>query len=147
MYQYRMSTSSTRTNSPQTNLRRLRRLLTDAMEAAEETPAICIRIRKRREELYERDKEIAVRERRKNEFSQERLAQKIGVSLKAYRSYEAFREPPREKRRRIAVALELPENFFDPAEISEQVRQVVREELGEVLPILRRLEALLADEG
>jgi transcriptional regulator with XRE-family HTH domain len=132
-----MTTASTPTKSPQTKLRTLRRLLEETMTQAGQTPPICFRIRELRERL---------KDQQGGEYSQEKVAQRVGVSLKAYRAYEDFREPNADKRRRIALALGQPEDYFEPHEVTEQVREVVREELSDVLETLRRLEARQRDE-
>ena len=86
MYAYLMSTSSTHTKEPQTEMRKVRTFLDDLM-AGVRTPPICRRIRELREERFERDKQPARDGRRANQFSQEALAQRVGVSLKAYRAH------------------------------------------------------------
>lgn len=130
MYAYQMSTSSTRTKEPQTEMRKLRTFIDDLM-AGVRTPPICRRIRELREERFERDKQAAREERRANRFSQEAVAQRVGVSLKAYRAYEDTREPDYERRQQIALALDLPEDFFEGQVSSSQELRDLREELSE----------------
>ncbi len=104
---------------------------------AGEPPAICRRIRRLRDSL---------KEQFGSDFSQESVARRVGISLKAYRAYESFREPRGERLKQIAVALGQDEDYFSRADVTEEVRQVVREELRAVLASLARLEAALSAE-
>lgn len=136
-----MSTSSTRTNSPQTNLRNVRKLLRQVMEAADQhegndVPVICQRVRQLREKQVDEDGKV---------LSQEKAAQRLSLSLKAYRAYELFREPSRRRLRDIALAFGETEDYFERLEINEEVREVVREELSPLLEALRRLEKRLPE--
>lgn len=104
-----MRTSSARSESPQTVLRKLRTFLDEAMAEAGRTPPICARIRATRDAL----KDAQTTTERRSFFSQEKVAQRVGVSLKAYRAWEKDREPNYERRRAIARALELDEDYFE----------------------------------
>jgi transcriptional regulator with XRE-family HTH domain len=108
------------------------------MAAAEETPPISRRIRETREHQFDENG---------RKLSQEKVAQRLGLSLKAYRAYETFREPNAQRLRQIARALGQPDDYFAHSEITEEVRQVVREELSELVSALRRLEARLEGEA
>lgn len=138
MYAYQMSTSSTRTKDPQTEMRKVRTFLDDLM-AGVRTPPICRRIRELREERFELDKQAAREERRANRFSQEAMAQRVGVSLKAYRAYEDTREPDYERRQAIAAALDLPDDFFENQISQSQELQDLRGELAEVRGLVEEL--------
>jgi DNA-binding XRE family transcriptional regulator len=138
MYAYQMSTSSTRTKDPQTEMRKVRTFLDDLM-AGVRTPPICRRIRELREERFELDKQAAREERRANRFSQEAMAQRVGVSLKAYRAYEDTREPDYERRQAIAAALDLPDDFFENQVSQSQELQDLRGELAEVRGLVEEL--------
>lgn len=141
--QYRMSTSSTRSESPQTSLRKLRRLLVECMEGS--APPICARIRETRERLKEDGKRRGGHAAAK-EFSQEQVAHRVGVSLKAYRAYESTREPGYERRRAIARALGLNEDHFETERPEEErLRQIVQEELVDVREAVERIEKILAE--
>lgn len=137
-----MSTSSTRTESSQTKTRKVRKLLLDLMAEAgdltNDVPAICRRVRELRESIT--DEETG------KKLSQEKAASLLGLTLKGYSAYEHHREPTRARLREIAVAFGQPADYFERAEISEEVREAVREELLPLLDALRRLEARLQDE-
>jgi transcriptional regulator with XRE-family HTH domain len=102
-------------------------------------PPICERIRELRDERFERDKEDARRERRPNRFSQEAMAHRVGVSLKAYRAYEETREPDYGRRRAIALALELPEDYFESQVSRSQEIRDLREEVAVVREMVEEL--------
>ena len=96
-------------------------------------PAICRRIREVRE--------------RSLGISQEEAARRLGISLKAYRAYETFREPKISRLRQIAAAFGLDETFFAgspvpvPVPADDRDRQARRHE--ELLTRLERQEELL----
>ena len=77
------------------------------------------------------------REREKAGLTQEEVARRMNMSLTGYRKYERGpREPKPERLREIAVALELPENYFfgggvDTVLLQEQV-QDLQEQLHEL---------------
>jgi transcriptional regulator with XRE-family HTH domain len=119
-------------------MRKVRTFLDDLM-AGVRTPPICRRIKELREQRFELDKQAARDERRANRFSQEAMAQRVGVSLKAYRAYEDSREPDYDRRRAIALALELPDDFFEGQISQSQELQDLRGELAEVRGLVEEL--------
>lgn len=127
-------TSSTRTESPQTIVRKLRTFLDEQMAEAALIPPICGRIRATRDDL---------KDRYGNEYSQEKVAARTGVSLKAYRAYETFREPNYERRQAIARALNLDPDYFESgaslARVEEQYASLL-DGLERVEDRLRSLE-------
>jgi transcriptional regulator with XRE-family HTH domain len=98
--------------------------------AAADAPALCRRIR---------DARLSVAR-----ISQEEAARRLGLSLKAYRAYELFREPSIRRVREIANAFGLHErNLLDddwrePADAAFEHR--MDEELLELRTRLSRLE-------
>lgn len=135
-----MSMSSTRTRSPQTNLRSLRKLLSECMA---DPPPICAWIRTTRVELRDKARAEGGQEAA-SYFSQEKVAQRVGVSLKAYRAFESFREPNYERRLAIARALGLKESYFEAdGDREDRMREIVREELAGIRDDVERIERLL----
>jgi transcriptional regulator with XRE-family HTH domain len=101
--------------------------------SAVDAPALCRRIRAAR---------LGVAH-----VSQEEAARRLGLSLKAYRAYELFREPSIRRLRQIAHAFGLEEDYFlasngDDAEATAFEHQV-RAELREIKARLDRLEHVL----
>lgn len=140
LYQYLMTTSSTRTPSPQTTARSLRKLLIGYMESP---PPICAWIRGTRDRLKE-EARIDGGATAATEFSQEAVARRIGVTLKAYRAWETNREPNRARRRQIARALGLEEDYFEATRQDEDLlRAMVHEEVSELRAQMGRIEKLL----
>lgn len=135
-----MSTSSARTERPQTQARILRRLR--RYMAEQFAPPVCARIRATRERLKQEALEAGGREAAR-EFSQERVAQRVGLSLKAYRAYEAAREPQWARRREIARALGLDENYFEVGAEDQRVTRLA----GEVEELRGLLERVLEARG
>lgn len=87
-------------------------------------PELCTRIRHVRERVLG--------------ISQEEAARRLGLSLKAYRAYETFREPKISRLRQLAVAFGLEEtHFLDP-----ESRAHSKDELDDTLA--RRHEELVA---
>jgi transcriptional regulator with XRE-family HTH domain len=112
------------------------------MDAA--APPICARIRETRERLRDEAKAQGGPEAAK-EFSQEQVAHRVGVSLKAYRAYEDFREPDYERRKAIAKALGFSEDYFEIHQPEDaRFRQIVQEELEGVRDAVERIEDLLS---
>lgn len=101
---------------------------------AAEAPVLCRRIR---------DARLRVAH-----ISQEEAARRVGLSLKAYRAYEVFREPSIRRLREIALAFGLEENYFvvtngsDPG--SAALEHKVDAELREIKTRLERLERTVA---
>lgn len=116
-----MSTSSTRTSRPQTNLRNVRKLLASYMAAAEQ-PELCRRIRVERERLRD-DWKAEHPGEKGNPYTQEALARRLTLTLKAYRAYEDQREPSRSRAREIARELGLPEDHFDGSDSMVALRE------------------------
>lgn len=101
--------------------------------SAVEAPALCRRIRAAR---------LGVAH-----VSQEEAARRLGLSLKAYRAYELFREPSIRRLREIARAFGLEEDYFLAANGGETeltaFEQQVRAELREIKARLDQLERAL----
>jgi transcriptional regulator with XRE-family HTH domain len=101
---------------------------------AAEAPALCRRIREARLNSAH--------------VSQEEAARRLGLSLKAYRAYEVFREPSIRRLREIARAFGLDENHFlvsnGSALGSAAFERKVEAELREIKTRLERLERALA---
>jgi transcriptional regulator with XRE-family HTH domain len=100
---------------------------------AADAPALCRRIR---------DARLSVAH-----ISQEEAARRLGISLKAYRAYEVFREPSIRRLREIARAFGLDEEHFvasDGDSGSAAFEQKVQAELREINARLDRLERALA---
>jgi transcriptional regulator with XRE-family HTH domain len=101
---------------------------------AAEAPPLCRRIRDARLNFAH--------------VSQEEAARRLGLSLKAYRAYEVFREPSIRRLREIARAFGLDEDYFlvtdgsDPG--SAAFERKVEAELREIKTRLERLERALA---
>lgn len=106
---------------------------------ASPTPPICARIRELRLERFEQDKEAQRREQRANRFSQEAIAQRVGVTLKAYRAYEEYREPDYERRQAIAAALDLPTDYFEGQLTRSQEYHALQEEVSAVREMVEEL--------
>lgn len=101
--------------------------------SAADAPALCRRIRDARLKVAH--------------ISQEEAARRLGISLKAYRAYEVFREPSLRRLREIARTFGLGEEYFlaangDPG--SSAFEQKVQTELREIKARLERLERALA---
>lgn len=142
MYPYMLGTSSARTNAAATERRILLKLR--AALAEQFAPPICARIKATRERLKHEAMEAGGREAAR-EFSQERVAQKLHLSLKAYRAYEKNREPHHQRRQDIARALGLDPDYFevtvrdaDSERLSELERRAAEqaEKLDRILEIL-----------
>ncbi len=72
-------------------------------------------------------------------ISQEEAARRLGVSLKAYRAYETYREPKMSRLRQIAVAFGLEgTHFLEPSTRPQNPDDDLRDELA------RRHEELIA---
>lgn len=145
MYAYPMSMSSTRTASPQTKLRSLRKLLNECMTTP---PPICAWVRATRTELKDKAKAEGGQEAA-SYFSQEKVAARVGVSLKAYRAFEDYREPSYERRLAIARALGLREDYFEVGEAGVEVAALQRrlaEEVDRLSGLNDRLEARLGEQ-
>lgn len=101
---------------------------------AADAPALCRRIR---------DARLSVAH-----ISQEEAARRLGLSLKAYRAYEVFREPSIRRLREIAGAFGLDEDYFLASDGADgetaAFEQRVRAELREIKSRLDRLEQILA---
>jgi transcriptional regulator with XRE-family HTH domain len=101
--------------------------------SAVDAPALCRRIRAARLNVAH--------------VSQEEAARRLGLSLKAYRAYELFREPSVRRLREIAKAFGLEEDYFlaanDGATGAAAFEQQVRAELEEIRARLDRLEQSL----
>lgn len=124
-----MGTASAGTNLTATERRTLRRLR--ALLAEQFVPPICAQIRAARERLRQEalargDREAA------REFTQERIAQKIHLTTKAYRAYEEHREPKLHRRQEIARALGLDASYFESAAADSRQQEIalLREELA-----------------
>jgi transcriptional regulator with XRE-family HTH domain len=101
--------------------------------SAADAPALCRRIR---------DARLSVAH-----ISQEEAARRLGISLKAYRAYEVFREPSVRRLREIARAFGLDEEYFVASNGdrgSAAFEQKVQAELREIKARLDRLERALA---
>lgn len=106
-------------------------------------PPICAWIRATRTELKEKAQAEGGQEAA-SFFSQEKVAARVGVSLKAYRFFEKTREPSYERRLAIARALGLKEDYFEAdGENEERMREIVREELAGLRGDVDRIERLL----
>ena len=68
------------------------------MPEAPDVPALCREIRHVRQNVAG--------------ISQEEAARRVGVSLKAYRAYETFREPKLRRLRQLEAAFRLEEDYF-----------------------------------
>lgn len=101
-------------------------------------PPICRRIRATRERLKQ-EAEAEGGRAAASEFSQEKVAQRVGVSLKGYRAYERTREPGYARRRQIAAALGLDSEYFegDVATGLEDLRAELAALRGEVAQLRR----------
>src|SRR5919197_1149611 len=101
--------------------------------SAANAPPLCRRIRSARLSVAQ--------------ISQEEAARRLGISLKAYRAYEVFREPSVRRLREIARAFGVDEEYFlasDGDEESSAFEQKVQAELREIKARLERLERALA---
>jgi transcriptional regulator with XRE-family HTH domain len=104
--------------------------------SAADAPALCRRIR---------DARLSVAH-----ISQEEAARRLGLSLKAYRAYEVFREPSIRRLREIAEAFGLGEEHFlgsngNESELgSPAFERKIEAELREIKTRLERLERALA---
>jgi transcriptional regulator with XRE-family HTH domain len=102
--------------------------------SAADAPALCRRIREARLRVAH--------------ISQEEAARRLGLSLKAYRAYEVFREPSIRRLREIAAVFGLAEEHFlegngsDPG--SAAFEHKVEAELREIGTRLDRVERALA---
>jgi transcriptional regulator with XRE-family HTH domain len=86
---------------------------------------------------------------RGNPFTQEQVAQRIGITLSAYGRFERTREPNLARLRQIAVALGLDEDYFLPsgdltaatARVEAEADRLRRQgdELAQLLETLRAL--------
>lgn len=77
-------------------------------------------------------------------ISQEEAARRLGLSLKAYRAYEVFREPKLRRLRQIAAGFGLDEDFFLRPEGEERdSRNNFEAELEALSRRVERLEQLL----
>jgi transcriptional regulator with XRE-family HTH domain len=102
-------------------------------------PELCRRIRAERKRL--KDEWAAAHPGdRGNPYTQEAMAHKLELSLKAYRAYEADREPSRPRTREIARALDLPEDHFDQGSL-DALRAEVSELRGLVELVLEEVRA------
>jgi transcriptional regulator with XRE-family HTH domain len=101
--------------------------------SAVDAPALCRRIRAARLNVAH--------------VSQEEAARRLGLSLKAYRAYELFREPSVRRLREIATAFGLDEDYFLAPNGGDSrptaFEQQVRAELEEIRARLDRLEQSL----
>jgi transcriptional regulator with XRE-family HTH domain len=81
-------------------------------------------------------------------ISQEEAARRLGLSLKAYRAYELFREPSVRRLREIALAFGLDEEHFLASNGTENARSghehKLEAELQELKTRLERVERALA---
>jgi transcriptional regulator with XRE-family HTH domain len=85
----------------------------DLMKASER-PAICQRIKAVRTQRMA-DWDLEHPGERGNPYTQEQVAQRIGITLGAYGQFERTREPNLARLRQIAVALFLDEDYFLPS--------------------------------
>jgi transcriptional regulator with XRE-family HTH domain len=104
---------------------------------AAEAPALCRRIRDARLNVAH--------------VSQEEAARRLGLSLKAYRAYEVFREPSIRRLRAIAEAFGLDEAYFLTSNGADHgsaaFERKVEAELREIKARLERLERAFARRG
>jgi transcriptional regulator with XRE-family HTH domain len=54
-----------------------------------------------------------LKEQHPSEFSQEKVAARVGVTIKTYGAWERYREPNYERRRAIAEAMYLAPDYFE----------------------------------
>lgn len=130
------------------------------MEAAgnkPEIPAISLRIRKARERKHDEWSAEHGTERG-SPYTQEAMARTIGLSLSGFGNLERGKtEPKLQRLRQIAVALGFDEDYFSPtgdlasatARVEAEADRLgeIREELQELLPLLRSLAAERAQPG
>ena len=94
------------------------------------SPELCQEIRRTREQVVG--------------ISQEEAARRLGISLKAYRAYESFREPKLARLRQLAAAFGLEEDYFI-REATQTHRELPSEFLDEIASqheeVVRRLDA------
>jgi transcriptional regulator with XRE-family HTH domain len=110
----------------------------------ETPPPICAFIRETRERLKEEAKAEGGLDAA-HEFSQEAVARRVGpkgLSLKAYRAYEKDREPGFARRREIAVALGLKEDYFEGDGSLSALRNRLEDGLDRLEELLERFEGL-----
>ena len=98
-----------------------------AVEEKPEKPPLCAWIQQTREHL--KDQWAAESGgARGNPFTQEAVAQRIGVTLKAYNLWENKREPKPRRLREIATALGLTDDYFLPTvDLASATARVVAE--------------------
>lgn len=144
MYQYLMSTSSTlprKTATERRTLRRLRALLVEQF-----APPICAQIKSKRKAL--RDDALARGNKDKaRDLTQEGMARRLHLSLRAYRFYEKDREPSYTRRLQIAKALGLAADYFETVKNSPSTGEMeaLRGELAAVRGEMAGLHSDLAE--
>jgi transcriptional regulator with XRE-family HTH domain len=109
-------------------------------------PPVCARIRETRERLKEEAKAQGGATAAK-EFSQEQVAHRVGVSLKAYRAFEDFREPSYDRRQAIAKALGFSEDYFEMSGQVEAAQARLEAKVDELGTLLAKLDARLAGQA
>jgi transcriptional regulator with XRE-family HTH domain len=115
------------------------------MEAAEQQglPAICLRIRKTRRELFDRWAAENPNEQGMNPYSQEQVASRVGITRNAYRAFERRREPSLARLRQIAAALGLDDDYFSPRADRASVTARLEAEADRYAEMNDRLQALI----
>jgi transcriptional regulator with XRE-family HTH domain len=144
MYQYLMSTSSTLTRKTATERRTLRRLR--ALLVEQFAPPVCARIRAKREAV--RQEALARGDKDKaRDYTQEGMARRLHLSLRAYRAYEKDREPSYSRRLAIARSLGLPSDYFETVKASPGIEEMesLRQELAAVRGEMAGLHSEVAD--
>jgi len=134
--------------APSSDVRKVRRLLADLMEQADdarEVPAICARIRKAREAITDpKTGETLAQEEVARRISAVATNKRDRISARAYGDLERWREPTQRRLRQIAVALELPEDYFMPSADVAQATAKLEAEVDRLHGLGDGLEELLA---
>lgn len=107
-----MDSASTHTPTGETSARIFRTFWGQLED--QDTPALCLRIRSARERLQEQWKATHPGERG-NPYTQEKVANRMGITTGAYGAFERYREPDMQRQREIAAALGLDEDYFSPS--------------------------------
>jgi transcriptional regulator with XRE-family HTH domain len=144
-----MGRASTDSDATATNVRNLRKLLDAAMSRAadSQTPAICVRVRKTREQLKQQWQADHPGELG-NPFTQEKVASRIGVTTKTYRSWEGQpaehpTEPSLMRLREIAGALGLDADYFSPTADLASVTARLEAEADRLTETNQQVQSLL----
>lgn len=102
-------------------------------------PPICVRIRSTRIRLMEEARALKGPDAAR-EYTQENVAHRVGVTTFTYRSYEKQTEPNYRRRRQIAKAFGLAEEYFEgDTEDAERIKKLFQAEFAGLRAELERL--------